>query len=200
MTKIRIMHLLRMFSVVLILLILAMGFAPKATADSETTYSYVGNAYNTFYGTSACPPLCGITGSFTVAAPLIPDANYYFTPLSYSFTDGLTTYTSSDVTISDFGVVTNSLGQIVGWNMDWHTSVYEMFSGTNPPGCVGCSVLDGSFIPDVNGGEVLGKPGKWTESSSVPEPSSILMLSLGLLTLLGGKRGIYRKSSPVQGY
>jgi hypothetical protein len=114
MINVRVMHLLRVFSVALVLSILLMGFAPKALADSGTTYNYVGNTYNTFYGASTCPPLCGITGSFTVAAPLTPDANYYFTPLSYSFTDGLTTYTPLDVTSSDFGVVTNSLGQIIG--------------------------------------------------------------------------------------
>jgi hypothetical protein len=152
-------HPLHLFSGVLIFLALSMGFVP--TAMASVTYSYVGHTYNQSGGTFTCPPVCGISGSFTVAAPLTPDAKYYFTPLSFSFTDGLTTFTPSNVTGSAFGVVTNSLGQIIGWNMNWLTPGDEMFSGTNPPGCVGCSVIDGSFSPS-SFAEILNSPGTWT--------------------------------------
>src|SRR5271154_1873836 len=97
---------------------LLLTFCMAASVKADTTYTYTGNAFDTFFGDSTCGSLCDITGSFTVAAPLTPDANYYFTPLSFSFTDGITTFTQSDVTMADFGVVTNSLSQIVGWNMD----------------------------------------------------------------------------------
>src|SRR5271156_2093081 len=106
---------------------LAFGFIPHSVSAQKTTYRYTGNNYNQFGGTFACPPVCGITGSFTVAAPLAANANYYFTPLSFSFTDGLTTFTPANVTGSAFGVVTNSFGQIIGWNMDWLTPGDEMF-------------------------------------------------------------------------
>jgi hypothetical protein len=186
--------LLRWVPVALLLSVLAIGCAPSARADSFT-YSYVGNAYNQFGGTFACPPVCGITGSFTVAAPLTPNANYYFTPLSFSFTDGLTVFTPTSVTKSDFGVVTNLLGQIIGWNMDWQIPTDEMFSGTNPPGCVGCRVVDGSFDGNIAFAEINDTPGKWSASSSVPEPSSIVMLCTGLLGLLGARRRRLTKSS-----
>ena len=131
--------------------------------NNSVTYSYTGMAYNQFGGTFACPPVCGIKGSFTVAAPLPPNQNFYFTPISFSFTDGLTVFTAANVTTSAFGVVTDSAGNIVGWNMEWLTPNGEMFSGTNPPGCVGCSVIDGSFNPSAFA-EILGSPGTWTIS------------------------------------
>jgi YVTN family beta-propeller protein len=150
---------------VLIFLVLSLGLVP--TAQASVTYSYVGHTYNQSGGTFTCPLVCGITGSFTVAAPLAPNANYYFNPLSFSFTDGLTTFTPSNVIGSAFGVVTNSLGQIIGWNMNWLTAGDQMFSGTNPPGCIGCSVVDGSFSPSAFA-EILNSPGTWTGPSTGP--------------------------------
>jgi len=145
------------------------GIVTTPEPSSQTTYSYTGHAYNQFGGTFACPPVCGIAGSFTVAAPLGPNQRFLsFTPLSFSFTDGLTTFTPSSVTGSVFQVVTNSFGQIIGWNMDWLTPGDEMFSGTNPPGCVGCRVVDGSFDIDTpNFAEINNTPGKWTASTSM---------------------------------
>jgi hypothetical protein len=104
-----------MFSGVMIFLVLSMGFVP--TAMASVTYSYVGNAYNQSGGTFTCPPVCHISGSFTVAAPLTP-MRIIISPLSFSFTDGLTTFTPSNVTASAFGVVTDSHSQIIGWNMN----------------------------------------------------------------------------------
>jgi hypothetical protein len=192
----RFVHPLHMFAAALLFSILAIGFVPTAKADS-VTYSYVGNAFNQSGGSFACFPVCGITGSFTVAAPLTPNASFNFVPLSFNFTDGLTMFTASNVTRSDFGVVTNSLGQIIGWNMDWITPGALMFSGTNPPTCVGCSVLDGSFYPNIGFAEILNSPGKWTGPTAVPEPSSFVMLCTGLLGLLCARRRIPKKSSPM---
>jgi YVTN family beta-propeller protein len=157
--------------------------SPLSPASAQrTTYSYVGNAYNQFGGTFACPPVCGIKGSFTVAAPLAADANYYFSPSYFSFTDGITTFTPSNVTASAFGVVTNSFGQIIGWNMDWLTPGDEMFSGTNPPGCVGCSVVDGSFNPSAFA-ELPNSPGTWTVSTSMGPFAYVPSLDEGIVTV-----------------
>jgi len=142
------------------------GIVTTPEPNPQTTYSYTGHAYNQFGGTFACPPVCGITGSFTVAAPLSPNQTFFsFTPLSFSFTDGLTTFTPLSVTGSVFQVVTNSFGQIIGWNMDWLTPGDEMFSSTNPPGCVGCRVVDGSFMP-LGFAEIDNTPGNWSVSTS----------------------------------
>ena len=156
-------------------------FGPAS--GQRTTYSYVSKAYNQFGGTFACPPVCSIKGSFTVAAPLAANANYNFTPLYFSFTDGLTTFTPSSATGFAFGVVTDSFGQIIGWNMDWLTPGDEMFSGTNPPGCVGCSVIDGSFNPNIGYAEILNSPGTWTASTSMGPFAYVPSLSEGIVTV-----------------
>jgi hypothetical protein len=150
-------------------LILALVFATVFGLDVQpasaqtTTYSYTGNAYNQFGGTFTCPPVCGIRGSFTVAAPLPPTSNFSFTPISFSFTDGLTTFTPANTTNPAFDVVTDSSGNIVSWNMQWLSPNDAMFSGTNPPGCVGCRVVDGSFNPNAFA-ERDNAPGIWTST------------------------------------
>jgi hypothetical protein len=120
--------------------------------------------------------------------------------LTFSFTDGLTVYAPMDVTNSYFLVVTNSLGQIVGWNMNWITPTFAMFSGTNSPVCVGCTVTDSAFFPNVEGADIIDSPGSWTESTPVPaEPSSVVLLCLGLACLVGAGLTIPKKSFPALG-
>jgi len=70
---------------------------------ANTTYTFTGVRFNQFSGTT-CPPTCNITGSITLAQPLPPNINLpvgqlagstsNFTPLSFSFTDGVTTATN----------------------------------------------------------------------------------------------------------
>jgi hypothetical protein len=70
---------------------------PTGTASEvTTTYTYTGNPFTGFHGSSACPPQCKITGSFTIAGPppanlTLSDQQFQFdiTPLAYSFTDGI---------------------------------------------------------------------------------------------------------------
>jgi hypothetical protein len=189
--------LVRVFTAALVFLTLVIGFAPSATADSFT-YSYVGNAYSQFGGTFACPPVCGITGSFTVAAALFPGAKFYFSPLSFSFTDGKTVLTPSDVTRSDFSFVTDGFGHIVGWGIELLNPYGEMFLSTNPRPCFDCIPVDGSFNPNIGHAEILNSPGTWTASSTVPEPSSLVMLCSGLLGLVGMRRRVSKKCAEVE--
>jgi hypothetical protein len=166
--------------------------APATRADS--TYTYTGNTYNIFFGSAACPPECGVSGSFTVSTSLLAGTEYSFTPLSFSITDGVETITQANATTSAFTVVTDSSGAIIGWNMEWLTTGYSIFSGTNPPGCVGCSVIDSSGDNSVSqGAQVKNDPGTWTSTTTgVPEPSSLSLLCLGILALvaLSSKKAI----------
>ncbi|HEV2987281.1 MAG TPA: dockerin type I domain-containing protein, partial [Candidatus Angelobacter sp.] len=107
-------------------LLFLLGFAlfithPLAGAGL-TTYVYVGAQLNQFVGTS-CPPTCHLTGSFTVAQPLPPNlvqdvgGSGAFTPLSFTFTDGVTTFTQVNSPLSGFAVHTDGNGNIVQWGM-----------------------------------------------------------------------------------
>lgn len=159
-------------------------------SKADSVYTYTGNTFTAVFGTLSCPPGCAITGSFTVAAPLSPDSSYYFTPESFGFTAMGVTFTQGTVSKADFGVITNSFSQIIGWNMDWFQGSYEMFSSTGPSVICpsGCSQIDViaqlSGSTDVGGGNVLNDPGTWS-MSAVPEPSSLLLLSMGMLVVVG---------------
>jgi hypothetical protein len=67
--------------------------------------------------------------------------------------------------------------------MDVKIAGYSMFSGTNPPGCVGCIVTDTTFNQDLTiQAAADNDPGTWvTTTSEVPEPSSIALLSTGAI-------------------
>jgi hypothetical protein len=165
---------------------------PSAKAD--TTYTYTGNQFNQFAGTAACPPECSLSGFFTVAAPLISNLNSAsFVPLTFSFTDGITTFTETTALSFDFvGVGTDSAGNINSWNIDFNATSCSVgncfFSSTNPPGCIGCSVLDGSFSP-TQFATIQNSPGTWTMSTSpVPEPGTLVLFGSGLISIVGFAR------------
>jgi hypothetical protein len=111
------------------------GFTHSADADT-ITYTYAGNAFDTFSGNDVCPPQCSLTGSFTVTGPLtsylghsgFPPNVILVTPTSFSFSDGLNTVTNLTVgnsfgtPSSTFEFVLNSAGQI-DFSQGWIISI-----------------------------------------------------------------------------
>ncbi len=91
-------------------------------ASGAATYVFVSANFDQSVGTS-CPPVCHITGSFTVAQPLAPNlmqdvgGSGAFKPLSFTFTDGVTTITQLNATSSGFAVHTDANGKITQWGM-----------------------------------------------------------------------------------
>jgi hypothetical protein len=162
-----------------------------SASAAEITYSYTGNAFNNFGGDATCPLECNISGSFIISAPLGPDFDGYFVPDSFSFTDGVVTITQSNATSFAFGFITNSLGEITLWNVNAIDPLTSMFisTGISATICpVDCPVVDGSFAPS-NYAEVLDDPGTWSSKiTATPEPSSLLLLSSGILGLAGAAR------------
>jgi hypothetical protein len=158
-------------------------FTPSSKADT-TTYTYTGNAVNQFGGGAACPPECNLTISFTLATALGPDANEVgVIPMSFDLKDGVSTITEISATSFSFGFfTTNSSGDIIGWNIDAITPIVSMFSGTAPPGCAGCTVVDLSGTA-TSFAKLADDPGTWTVST--PEPSSFFMLGIGVIALFG---------------
>ena len=102
-----------------------------ASAFAATTYTYTGPAYTLVTGTYTTS--MQITGSFTTAAPLAPnlsDVDITGQVTSYSFSDGVNTYTNSDINarIFAFKVSTDASGTITYWGI-----VLKLWeSGTSP--------------------------------------------------------------------
>ena len=87
------------------------------TSRADTTYMYAGNPFNQFGGSAVCPPQCSFSGFFTVAAPLPDSSTVGFAPLTFSFTDGLSTITQTNALAFEGEVITDSSGEIVSWNL-----------------------------------------------------------------------------------
>lgn len=106
--------------------ILTSFFLATSPWAQTTTYTYVGPDATTFVnftapcGTGPCanfPPGTHLTGQFTTAAPLsanLPGNNISAQVTSFSFTDGLNTYSSADpdVRVYNFTVATDAGGNV----------------------------------------------------------------------------------------
>jgi len=143
-----------------------------------TTYTYTGKPYTTFNHTQ-CPPVCSLTGSFTVAQLLTPNLAFptYVTPIALSFTDGsgnvynMLRGPESSVSIA---VSTDANSDIVDWNIDLdgilgsvginYVTIYNPASSTvkSEDGSQGCNVLpmDQGCTVFYNAGNG-GNPGTW---------------------------------------
>jgi hypothetical protein len=89
-------------------------------AEADITYTYTGNQFNNFNDSASCPPECNISGSFTLSNPLGSNFTGYFTPNSFSFTDGINVITQTSATSFAFGMLTNSYGAIAQWNTEFY--------------------------------------------------------------------------------
>ena len=176
------------FAIVLALTV----FASASKAD--TMYTYTGNLLTGLTGTGGCH--CDgtqITGTLILANPLPPGFTGYLfganLPVSFTFTEGGYVFTNSNTTASDFGFITDGLGQIVAWNVDMFSGGWALYTGTGHSNVCSdprCSVTD---IRNGNGTSAFNtnNPGKWVDPPidgvPVPEPSTIVLLAAGLIAL-----------------
>jgi hypothetical protein len=178
----------------LVLFLLAMAFGPSVSADS-VTYSYVGNTFDSFRGSFACPPECKITGSFTLDQPLPPNLSFAaIRPTSFSFTDGDITLTPTNSfrfifdPFTEFS--TDALGAITTWDVRIQgrreLGFPHLATANVPP-----DALEDARINLLSHDSALisGNPGTWSVSmASTPEPSCFVLLCVGLLAIVGGRR------------
>lgn len=147
------------------------------------TYTYTGNDFNSVtasvYTTSDF-----VSGFFTLASPLaddmtLPPGGSNITPLSFSYTDGVQTYSSagnpSQIT---FQIATDASGNIIQWNVSL---------GNGPPSAVftrnyPVSVEDAGIF-GIQEGAISNDPGAWSVSTTVPEPATLVLAGAGLAAL-----------------
>jgi hypothetical protein len=161
---------------------------------ADEIYTYTGNPFTVTSDPSGGFAGQSVDGSFTIGAPLGDDLTFASSPtignvvpLSYSFTDGVNTFTNLN-SVSYFNFETNGSGVITEWFVSMSTD------GLNTPGL--STQDDGSpsspTIADQGnsafgntGGENLNDKGVWSASSTsaVPEPGNLMLVSLGLAAI-----------------
>jgi hypothetical protein len=156
-----------------------------ASARADTIYTYTGNPFAVFSGLDACPPVCNISGSFTLASPLAANLPFEaITPTAFSFTDG-----SVAVTEGRFEVATDSGGNISFWEIALGsgqpfgpgvcTSLDTVRDPVGSPQDNSINVVCSTDAP-IGTALVNANPGRWS-SSTVPEPGTLILVGIGLL-------------------
>ena len=168
--------------------------APSASANA--IYTYTGQPFTVFSGGYACPSVCSITGSFTVAQPFAANLPLTgFNPLSFTFNGGAFTITQASAGSFPFPpffiVSTDNTGGIQNWLITIIASnplnVLSTVKDTTFPEDITC-VLYQNFCqaPSPYAYNTFAA-GTWT-TTVTPEPGSILLFSTGLLGLAGAVR------------
>ena len=179
-----------LFSSALSILVLLMP------ARADTVYSYTGNPFTTgVTQNSGLTPLPfgpftandSVSGSFTVPTPFGPfEPLHVITPTSFSFTDGVDTITNLNSTLSSFQIRTAS-GHIMDWDI-FADSNNAFVDTSNIMGTGGDEGQETDNQGHFVGAENLDDPGTWTVSTTVPEPSSLLLFGAGAIGLAGAVR------------
>ena len=187
-----------------------LAVASSARADTYT-YKYVGYQFSTWFD-SGCPPECNVTGEMTFANPIPSNLSWPTSlfsvdpPLSFSFTDGLNTYTSANANFEDlYGlapcnsipcVSTGPYQNIEYWGFALvDTAGLELVSLAvlRSNGLIlghDLVVINSPF--GLNAQAASDSPGMWSgpfqNQSPTPEPVTLFLVSTGLIGVLGVSR------------
>lgn len=170
----------------IVLLSFLLLIALTASAMADATYSYTGNPFTT----TASPYSSGnfVTVSFTTLAPLganLTDA--VFTPVQFTFSDQLFIMDNTGFSLSThFQVSTDANGAFTNWFMWVFDGGNNYIETINLPGITSDYARHGS---QTSTGTVSNAPGRWGDNSlgtsTVPEPSGLLLLGTGTAALAG---------------
>ena len=178
------------------------------TVSGSVTYSYKGNPLTSFQGAYSCAAgigECALSGSFALPALLPPNLNepitgngYTFTPLTFTFTDGVNMLTEGNApcgyacTGPEFEVFqTDANGIPTVWNISVGTGgfipryqIQTTNTIVNSDCCIWDTTLDyesngnldqaaNGNVTEISGENGLGVPGTWSVSSLHPRVISL---------------------------
>ena len=192
-------------------------------AQASVIYTYVGNTFTDIVDLPFPPGTFDtsmqVTGSFELQDPLaanLPLTDIGADVLDFSFSDGRSTLTASDLHLSTFFFVqTGAAGQITVWDIivqqtlsfsEHDTSIVTQNDTVGSLGLFGVqdsgllSMCDPALVPRgecrvlADMASVDNAPGGWSSSSPgtptpVPEPASFGLMALGASALFARLRG-----------
>jgi hypothetical protein len=184
---------------VLLTLVAVFVVLPFDAKASSVTYEYTGNNFTTFEGTIFTSN-DRVTARFTIDCALahaagdcrnLPAQNYYSTgavdPDSVLFSAGPATLPTADgsVNVRTFHFTTDSLGQIVDWDLDLYWPDPSGIINVDTDN-VGIEVVGIDSAAALGGGAVVsGEPGTWSATGlPIVEPKSIPTIPIPLLILM----------------
>jgi hypothetical protein len=168
----------------LICSLFVLAFAASARADE--IYTYTGTLFSGSLTLAQALPASSTTSVQFPAVPGWTDVS------SWSFTNGVVTWTNLNSNILGT-LTTNSSSQIVQWTLNGGSAIVGSNTFQWSSSDVGCALhmLTCSDSIAENGTTIAkSAPGSWnmTATSTVPESSSLLLLSIGLASLVMVRR------------
>ena len=191
----------RAFCKVMMLAICLMSPVVLATPSfADFVYTYTGNSF-TEWVNGMDLAATNVSGSLTYASVLPPSPTLtQQTPLAWSFTDGVFTWTQANSTCAAL-FSTDASGNILEWQIGFQYGPYselDLYNSLITDKTSGL-VIDRTMIGQAaqelaTYALVLNNPGTWTAgaSSPVPVPPSVLLLASGLIGMVAVRRRLKR--------
>jgi hypothetical protein len=163
---------------ILLLLAVALtaGLVLQPLFAVPVTYIYTGNPFTNVSGPYTTSDQ--VTAKVKLSSPLPANMSLQIvTPLAFSFSDGVQTFTNLTAS-SSFEFQTDASGNIFAWNVGVVTAQAGIFTVNTAD-----NVFDKGFSDDGEG-EILRTPGTWSRAS-VPDVASTFTLLALSTTALG---------------
>lgn len=170
---------------------------------ASVIYTYSGNSFDTFSDPSSYTTGMAVTGTVELAAPLVANLpSSVVAPISFSFSDGINTITSTNASDLFIELGTDGLSGINQWNIQVYRaiddgtefgkqySIFTTFIGVTANDYGRMQICEGGpcgFDSVTDAGYQLLVHGSWS-GSLVPVPAAAWLFGSGLIGLIGFAR------------